>query len=326
MLKLSCKVVIGSFTFYSIVECSIDTSYTQLIDVCRIHLPRRTTWKGLPVYLGETGLIKPYAAVEVWLGYDGKLQREFSGFVRKVYAGTPVVVECEDDAYILKQTKVLPKAFDQTTLKEVLKYVLPPWMYELATIDDVNLGKFIIYSEVTAAKVLQEIMSQYHLFAFFRDGGLFVGRPVFDEGQKEHSLTWGYNIITDPRALDYMHDDENLIRVKAISVLKDNTKLEAEYGDDGGTIHEVNVNFIDNETDLKEMAKRRYEVLKRPGMRGSVEIFGIPRLKHGDIINFASVLEDSGECTGKYVTEGILKTFGSNGYKQLAKLGGRYEQ
>ncbi len=327
MKRIVCDIKIGSFRFYSVNEVKIESTYRRLIDTGRIVLPRRTSWQGKSVNLGEEGLIRPFNVVKVWLGYDDELRLEFQGFVRKVHAGSPVVVECEDDGYILKQTAVEPKSWPVATLKEVAEHVLPNWMFRNASIDDINLGAFNIYSNVTAAKVIQEIIDQYSIYAFFRGGGLYIGRPVWDEKQETVDFTFGYNIIDDGRRLKFHDPEEAKIRVKAINVKEDGTKLQEEVGDDGGTLHTINVNYLDSTSELKALAQRRYEALKKTGLTGSFEAFGLPRVKHGDIINFNDLLNDTDERTGKYVVEGVTKQYGvSSGYKQLIKLGNRYEQ
>jgi hypothetical protein len=322
MLALNCKIKVGSFVFYSVSEVKIISTFRQFTDECYITLPRKVEWEGKNIHLGDEGLIKASDKVTVELGYDEDLKTEFSGYLRQVGSGFPIKLSCEDEMYKLKKETVSPKEFESAKLRDVLAYILPADILSNAKIDDINLGRFLIRDNVSVSKVIKEIKDQYHIFIFFRDGKLCAGRPVWTEYQKEHKFIFGHNIINDE--LKYIREEDVKLRVKAVSILEDSTKLEVEVGDKEGSLHTVKVNYVDNKSDLEKLANKRLEALKFTGMHGRFTAFGVPSVKQGDIANFTDELEDSDEREGRYRIDKVVKEFGvSAAYKQTIHIGAK---
>lgn len=53
--------------------------------------------------------VKRGDAVKVWLGYDDRNELAFAGYVKEVGFKTPVVLECEDEMFKLKQMAAIKR-------------------------------------------------------------------------------------------------------------------------------------------------------------------------------------------------------------------------
>ena len=75
---------------------------------------------------------------------------------------------------------------------------------------------------------------------------------------------------------------------------------------------------------LKDFAERYYEGLKKQKYKGGVELFGIPSVRFGMVMDLKSMITP--EMDGKYFIEKVTKTFSDNAtYRQKVELGGRAE-
>lgn len=107
MYRLTAKIEITGakswrLDFVTGVEITRDTE--KLTDICKITLPKKIKWDGeneVPVKRGD--------AVKVWLGYDDRNELAFAGYVKEVGFKTPVVLECEDEMFKLKQMAAIKR-------------------------------------------------------------------------------------------------------------------------------------------------------------------------------------------------------------------------
>ena len=128
MFVLACKITIGATEYRQVHEVKIEQDFSQLTHEAIIELPR------ISQVLADQ--IKPGDSVTVNLAYEGVYEgTEFTGYVRQVSPKIPVVVECENATYLMKRVNIV-KAWKETTLKEVLNYLVD------AT-NSQNLGKAI---------------------------------------------------------------------------------------------------------------------------------------------------------------------------------------
>mgnify|MGYP000074328254 CR=1 FL=1 len=119
MYRLTAKIEIAGaktwqLDFVTEVEITRDTE--KLTDICKITLPKKIKWDGaaeIPVKRGDT--------VKVWLGYDGSNELAFVGYVKEVGFKTPVVLDCEDEMFKLKQMPAVKKTYKSVTVEQLLK-------------------------------------------------------------------------------------------------------------------------------------------------------------------------------------------------------------
>lgn len=312
MFQLNSHIILGDFEFHNIVSVTTKSSYESLTDTCKIVIPRKVQWEGKPIIAGDNPPIKRGDSVTVQLGYDGELESVFIGFITDIKSGTPIEITCEDMMYKLKQT-VVTKSYAQVNLKQLLSDILPtgtPFQCP-----DVNLGQFRI-SKASVAKVLDKLKSDYRIYSWFREGKLYSGLPIFPDLQKTLKFGFQQNITQDDD-LQYLRKEDVKLKVKAISMLPNNTKIEVELGDPEGeqrTLHYYNL----SKTALEATATREIEKLRYEGFRGKFTALGFPAVLHGDIAELAD--SNISDRNGKYIIKSVERNFGANGYRQIIEL------
>lgn len=311
MKRLTSKITIGDFSFKGVVELNIESSWDVLTDICSITIPRKVSFEGRDIAMGTDPLFKKGDKVVIELGYNDSNNVEFIGYVRHIEAKTPIVIKCEDSAFLLKQSaKTI--SYRSVTLKKLLTDILPSGM-DFETLD-ISLGQFRL-KDVTPAKVLDELRKVYNLYSFFKGEKLFVGFPY--PATKEivtHKFQFGKNIISD--GLEYRIKEETKIKIKAISMLPNNEKIEIEVGDPDGEIRTFHYYDV-QKSDLKELAMAEIDRLRYSGWFGDFLSFGLPSVQHGDV---AELEDDKLDRKGAYFVRKIEINFGNNGFRRTSYL------
>lgn len=307
MVRLTSKITVGTYVLAGCIQVDIESSWETLTDTCNISLPSFIRHQNKNVSLAESNIIKRGDAIKVELGYDDANEVVFEGFVRKVQAGSPVVVECEDYAYLLKrETKTV--SFSSVTLQSLLQQIVPPTIQVRAA--DVSLGQFRI-SKATPAQVLDEIKNTYALQSWMRGRTLYAGLAYFDVPATTKKFIFQENIVEDE--LVYSKKEEIKLKVKAISMMPNNSKIETEVGDAEGeqrTLHFYNLPLAD----LKKAAEAEIDKLRFDGYRGSFTAFGQPFVQHGDIVEIS---DNRYNRSGNYYVKSVVRSFGMGGYRQI---------
>lgn len=318
MNKLSSEIRIGKYKFTNICTVTITRSLRQVIDRCVIVIPRKVQFNKRNINLGSSGLLQEGMEVTVQLGYDDDLTEVFKGVLKNVGAGFPVVLECEGEETALKNHQVKPKQWKSATLEQILTYILPAGMTLQSA--DVQIGEFKILKEVTATQVINVLSSKYSLPIFTRGSVLYAGTTAWDEIRTTHELAIGNNIIG--HKLKYIKEEDVKLKVKAISILKDSTKVEATVGDEYGDVRTLHFYNMTDEKKLEAQAKAILDELKYSGMQGTVETFGRPFIQHGDAVEVTDNLDVIKEKEGTYQVEKVITRFGiGHGYRQVVSLG-----
>jgi hypothetical protein len=263
------------------------------------------------VNLAESKLIKKGDEVSISLGYDGLLKKEFQGYVSEVQAGSPTTIICQDAMWLLKR-KPVSKTFRIVKLKELLDAITSDIQVVAA---EIGLGQFRI-KDATPVQVLEEIKKTYGLVSFFKGDTLYSGLPYPVIGQT-HNFEFGRNIIDQGTELSFVSKEDTRIRVKAISIKPDNTKIEVEVGDPEGELRTLNFYNL-SQSDLKKMAEQEAEKLRYDGFRGSFMAFGQPSVQHGDIVRIA---DNKYNRSGQYIVKSVTKTVTiDGGYRQKIEI------
>ena len=308
--RLSCSVVVSSYRLAGIISLELNSSWDSLTDTCKISLPSKIWHKGKFTDLAASELIKRGDIVRVQLGYNEAVEPEFSGFVAKVNVGSPLVIDCEDAAFLLKKGSIT-RSFRSVKLKELLEQISP---LPLGVVADVSLGQFRI-SNATPAQILEELQKTYGLVSFVQNDELYSGVPYPKIG-KIHKFIYGNNIIEEKSELYYRRANEIKLKIRAISIMPDNSKHEIEIGDPEGEIRILNFYNIPK-IDLEKLAEQEAEKLRFDGFQGRLETFGYPSVRHGDI---AFIKDPRSGFFGNYLIKGVTKVFGATGFRQTIQI------
>lgn len=303
------------FDFCHMVET--DESWENYTKTAKITVPRKVKDKGKNLFVGNDAIFRRGDKVKIELGYFPKLRTVFEGYIAKVSSNIPIEIMCEDEMFLLKNTNIKKYSAKAPTLKQLLIAILPSKIkFECI---DVNLGSFrVTNSSITS--VLDELRTGYGLFSYFRDGKLYVGLPSNAAVTNTENFTFEETIINEDD-LDWQQAEDISIKVKAISMQPDNTKKEIEVGDSDGaqrTYHLYNA----TDAALKEFANLKLNEIKYTGFVGTVETFGEPYVRQGDIAHLAS--KKLPERDGDYLIKDVKRKFGWNiGYRQYLGLESR---
>ena len=288
-------------------EVKIESSWQSLTDTAEITIPRKVRdFDRLKI----SDVFHEGDPVEIWLGYDGNLTLEFSGYISQVPAGVPLLIKCEDEMYKLKRTTVSVSK-KSCTLKELLSEIAPGYTISC---DETQLLGSVRYPKIAVS----------HIFDKLKEAGIHC----WFEGKTLHAFNTSKSDVDPVKVLLEKTAGEGLKQkvvedtMVIISLLrKIGKKLKVEYGDKGAgkTIKRELSGITMSESEMLDEAKKIYSQAKKPGLDGDVTLFGIPRVVHGMRMKLSSVYYP--EKNGTYYIDAVTKTFKKAEYRQVCKLG-----
>lgn len=316
MFVLCCEIKIGGVTFKSVHDVQIKRSIYNLAATAVIKVPVTAVLKhsGEPVtYIETAEAVKVGDPVEIRLGYDGQMNTEFTGYVKRLNYKIPLEIECEDEYY---QTRSVNCVFSkkETSLKQCLAAILPG--IKLGSCADLTLKNFVVNGK-PGNWVLGQLKKEYGLTVFFDLGGnLYVGKAHDVQGETvKYRLR--YNVIKD-EDLKFQLASDVKMKVKAICYYKDGTKIEGELGEDGGESKTLYYYDVKDAKELKMLAQEELKRYSFDGYRGKIETFLFPYALPGMVAQ----LEDEvyRERSGSYYIESVDVSFGMGGARRNVEI------
>lgn len=317
------EIMTGSgkrITFSQVNSCKVVTSLHTLTDTCTLTVGRKRKWKEQDV-TDLTEIIRRGDQITVQLGYGDALETVFQGYLKAVKTGTPVTIECENEAWKLKQMPITNKYYESLTMSAFVNEFMGSYQ---VSVSDVNFGEVRINGETTVAGVLDYFMKNYPVRFFFRDGKFYGTlahmQLMKDEGVETHTFKWGMNVVSDN--LTYTLADDVKVQIVAKVILQDNTKLEhkepADAGDAG--VRTFMVPTAKSEDDLKKFAQDKLATYKVDKMEGTFTALGEPLVKKGDLVHYYDD-EHIERNDKKFVVDAVTYSYGMGGYRQEITLG-----
>lgn len=313
MLRLNSNIFIGESFFDFVTNVQISSSWELFTDTATIVLPLRFKRDGETITAGNKNLFKRGDFVNIQLGYFPNLLPEFDGFVSRILADSPLTIECQDASWLLKQ-KNITKSFRSIDLQTLLDEITVPEVPVEATVE-AELGQFRM-TNVNGIQVLKEIKKTYGLPSWVRLGRLFSGLPYIPAQRTVVNIEFERNIIGS--GLEFKREEDVKIKVRAISMLPNNKKIQVDVGDPDGEQRTLTYYNLTKNV-LIATANRELPKLKFTGYFGTFTTFGEPSIKHGDAVNFIN--KKFPERDGLYLVDRVEKSFGINGYRQVINLG-----
>ena len=318
--NMTCKITVGNLQVDTVNSVTIKQSIKVLSDTAKITLPREfreVRAEGRIQSLEQKNIldfIKVGDAVSISLGYDEDVAEEFTGYVTKVSADIPLLIDCEDEMWKLKQT-TFNESFENITLSELLKVIAPDYTHEIT--GEVNLGKFIIQN-TSAYHTLKALRKDYLLHSYFRGKTLVVGFPSSMTHINEHTYHMNRN-VRDAGSLKFLRKEDVKLQIKAISNNPDGTKEVVRVGESGGATRTLNFSSKTRD-ELRQLAEENLNSLHFDGYSGTLSAFGLPRIKAGDAANIIDPGYPDSERDGRFLIEQVRKTFSNNGFKNEVGL------
>lgn len=254
--------------------------------------------------------------VEVWLGYNDRDTLEFSGYITEVGADVQLILRCQDEMWKVRRIPVNYSA-KSATLESLLRAIVPG--YEIDALEGVELGT-VRFSKTTVGAALEKLAADWKLHSYMKGKTLVCGKYYSDDtGVKPATIDVDRFAIDN--TLKYKTSAEVILKIRSTSILKNGKKIEAEIGEEGGDSLELNYYNVEVKAELEKRIKTVYDRAKAGGFDGSFTTFGFPRLAHGMRAELKSAQYE--DRNGTYYVDGVVKTFGPDGYRQDVKLGGQ---
>jgi hypothetical protein len=310
LVTMKSKITIGKLVFNNLINnVEVDSGRKCLTQTATIKMPR---FNQLVDSSASDYKIKTGDAVKIELGYDNKLFEEFTGYVSEVSPKSPLEIKCEDEMWLLKQSTVT-MSWKSITLKNLLAWLVPS--VNILQCPEVTLSPFSV-SYVTKFKVLQKLKDEYGLDVYFRKGKLFVGLAYTETGLNKVVYNFQKNVPKEEvdKNLFFRKKDDAKLRVKAISILPDNKRIETEVGDKDGDQTTLTFYNIKTKDELRKQATELINKQKFDGYRGSIKCFGVPYATFGMVARFID--ERYKERQGDYFIDQVKVSYGSDGYRR----------
>lgn len=313
--NMECQITIGNVILKKVSSASIVASVKDLSDTATLVLPRNISQFNGKKSLLES--IKIDDKVEIKLGYNGMLFREFEGYVKNIGASEPIELELEDEMYILRKKKLKGKHYTTTSIQEILKEYFSE--YELVLDNfNVNLVSFRIDNDVSAFDLLHHLKENYPVDFYFKNGT----DPL------KPALYFTYNYSEVPTAYKVYHLEKNVVknelkhivssarkaRIKAISKLRNGKTISVTFGDSDAKANTLNFAHIETEKELERLAKAELEKIKNNEFSGKIKGFGFPRTQSGEGLEIQS--KKNPDRNGKFLIDKVTITFNESGYRR----------
>jgi hypothetical protein len=327
MLRPKTIINIGDETFGFVTSLNTSSAWETFTDTGQLTIPNKVKKDGQSIAIGEDNVFKRGDAIEIAVGYYPDTFSIFSGYVSKILPELPFTIEFQDAAWLLKQTNVT-FALKSCSVKELIAAAISK-AKEKATGEvaealgrlkveaiDAQLGSFRI-TNANLVQVLEELKKTYSLTSFFRGETLYCGLAYYGDGAK-HTFTFQQDIIESQ--LEYNRADDVKIKIKAVSMLPNNTKIEVEAGDPDGeqrTLFKFNL----TKEELTKAAEREKDRFKYEGFRGTFRTFAYYDVKHGDTVELID--KRLPEKNGEYFVAGVNYESGVDGLFCIITLGAK---
>lgn len=317
MFVLTSEISIGSVTFKSVHDVQIKRSIYSLAATAVVKVPVTAVLKHEgepPAHIETANAIKAGDAVTIKLGYDGQLQTEFVGYVKRLNYKLPLEIECEDEYYKLRFVNcVFSKK--ETSLKACLNEVLSG--VQMGEVADLTLKNFVINNK-PGSWLLGYLKKEYGLLAYFDiNGKLYVGKANSVKGETVKYVL-RENVINDDE-LKYQLAQDVKLKVKAICYYKDGSKIEGELGEDGGEQKTLYYYDVKDAGELKALANEELRRYSFDGYRGKIKTFLQPYAIPGMV---ADITDNTyPDRSGSYFIEAVTTTFGTGGGRRTVEIG-----
>lgn len=333
MKVLVSQIRIGDFTFDYLTDLTIESSWSTFTDTATITLPNKFIRNNKVIIAGTDNLFKRGDVVEINIGYFPNLQRIFTGFLNTLKPESPLVLECEDPMWLLKQINLKSKQFINTTIKTVIDFATADLDNLTVEFDDkdAKIGSFEIDNKgfVNAVTVFEVLKKQFGYNIYFQDGILQVRilNSILSLDKPVHVMDTEFNIIDDN--LIFQRDDDVGMVVRFDSKQKDNSVITLfgfkEKGEtvisrtpkQGGIVNSWKVPGLSEDL-MKQLITRNIDKYIWEGFQGGFTTFLEPTIEHSDRIDYID--NKHPEKNGRYLIKRVITTFGVDGGRQIHEL------
>jgi hypothetical protein len=327
MFTLDWRITISNYKLGILESVKIVKSVDSLADTATIKLPGKANQQLLDL----TSKIKVGDQVLIELGYDGKLEKEFKGYVASIKSEvTGITIECEDEFYQLKKGFKTTKVIGEKTLEYIVSYMLkelsinPAMKLDCTAVfkyDDYVLERKTVYDE------LKKIKEETRTRIFVKDNALYI-HPMYQVQDTSGKLIrYDFSVNIEKASLDYKEaaDKKFYIEVKGnkkkVSNPKtdgdgkaakpDDTVITMHAGDPAGEKKAFALPGIQDEDSVQRVANAELRRIAYTGYSGNFTSWLIPFVQPGDMVEIND--PEFEYRKGSYYVSGVTTDFSSAG-------------
>lgn len=327
---LNSDITIGTFQFTGVHEIRIKRSMGSLIDTAEIVIPsicKIAKGKKASPTLQTTGkLFKDGDSVTIKMGYNGVLNTEFQGFVKRRDLNMPLTVECEGYGYALKQN-ALNGFYPTIDVQKLLNIAVAGTGISVQS--KVNASYLNVrLNQNNGLQVCEDIKrwSDGALTCFFiNPTTLWCGLPytalaggstVFELPQVNYRL--GYNVKKDNGLRERIPSDPAQIIINGKLATGQRVFAKSDYETAKRKVKSL-LNHIGDNGFLQKCAQEKEYHTNYIGYEGAITSFLDPFCWPGYMANVVDARYP--ERNGRYIIESTDVTFGVKGARRVVTLG-----
>ena len=339
MFELNSDISIGRYRRVKPSMVKITKSMFEYVDKAVITIPAKARLQinnpsGSPIVgdpVESSKFFEEGDKVTILLGYNGRLEQEFDGFITRLNFTVPLEIECEGYSYLLRK-KTYNKAFKQAKLIDVLRFIVAGTPITLASdTPDFLIEKLLLqnHSGTEALEMIKKI-SANTIRIFFTGNVLYAGLQ-FLKPLSDVKYRLGWNVIKDGQ-LKLRQAKNQDVQINIVGLKKDGTTVKVTSGrikdattvGSSGTFGETKIiktHAITDLSTLKAMADEKYKQLSFDGYEGKITTFLQPFCS----INYRAILNDLKypERSGNYIVESVEVTYSTNGARRVLGIGAK---
>ena len=312
MFRLSWDIKIGDYRVKTLKGLKITTSVLNLADTATIEFPGQylRNWVKVEdkIHVGD--------AVCIRLGYDDRLETEFTGYLKRISRdNNTLVLECEDALFLLDRS-VEDREYKTVPIRELLTDILHQVDAEF-DVDcdfDFTYDKMVVFKS-TALDVLKKVHEDTKANIWFEGKTLHV-HPVYQVSSGEEPVIYDTEVNVQKNELKWKDKADKKVMVEVKYVNPNGELTKENYGVDGGTKITKYVGMTEKSS-LMKSAENEYNLWNYSGYEGSFTGWLVPVVKAGGCVR----LRDKGRPEGKYYVTGVEIEFGQSGAKRKVTLG-----
>lgn len=330
MFVLTSEITIGGFSFTGVGEVRTERGIHSYTDRAFIKIPSvsRVIQKSGSIGNAETTGAKftDGQPVTIRLGYDGRMQTEFEGFVKRRSLGEHLEVECEGYSYVLRNKNITEDLSKGIKVKKLLELVTEGTGITVeCPIDFTMYGRKLV--NTNGCEALDEILkcSDKTLSLFFIEpkklwcGLVYApyisGQKVFDLPTVRYRI--GYNCLDENGLRERVPNEKVQVMVNGRLATGDSVRTASDEKKDARKVKGLFNGVRDNNT-LRSFANEKADRMNYAGYEGHVSGYLEPYCAPG----YTAYIKDQRypERDGNYLVEAVTVTFGGGGGRRKTEV------
>lgn len=325
--NISLRITIADNLQFTVCQSiRIESSVQVLTNNAKVELPREfrnaIDEVGKSINIAGKSILdffKRGDTIKIEFGYDGDLQNEFEGYITKIGAEMPMLLECEDEMFQLKKAPRVTKFIKSGKLIDILKAVLPS-KYVVECNGDYSIGKWLI-EDATPYNVLEELREKAGIRAFFKDPlTLCVGMIVDFKAETVHRYNFNENVRRGS-SLKFEQKESKPMFLTVESKQANGSVLSLSVGEKGGDEKKMKLWPNMTKAELQLWADKQQTSVSYSGFEGTLDGWCYPRTKPGHAAQLYRPYYNDRHQDGRYFIESVtIDVNGSEGIKRANNL------